>query len=65
MEEQERMEDMEEGQVVLDMEDLVDLENMEGTEGQQKTSLSSPPGQLLPLTVLRAWPRQPRRRFPL
>ena len=64
MEEQEEMEDMEEGEVV-DMADLVDLENMEGTEGQQKTSLSSPPGQLLPLTVLRAWPRQPRRRFPL
>ena len=54
-----------EGMEDMDMEekvDLEDLEEMEDLEDQQKMSLSFPLGQLPPLTVLRAWPRQQRKR---
>ena len=57
MEGGEGMEDLEEEKGVLG-----DLEEREDLEVQQETSLSFRLGRLLHLTVLRAWPRQPRKR---
>ena len=44
------------------LEEEGDLEELEELEDQQKMSLNFPPGRRLPLTVLRAWLRQPRKR---
>ena len=45
-----------------DLEELEEEGDLEELEDQRKMSLSSPLGRRLLLTVLRAWPRQPRKR---
>ena len=54
--------EMEDLEVLEEEGDLEELEELEELEDQRKMSLSFPLGRRLPLTVLRAWPRQPRKR---